>query len=83
MSGVPLRFACADGEVLVIPDEQVSQIYELLWQLAAKPGAVSVATAIRGMSRETARYGSPVDLTAPQSAVLREAVALLQAEPPS
>ena len=81
MSGVPLRFALNDGELLTIPEAQVSEIYELLWQLAPRKGAVSVAAAIRGMSGDPARYGPPIDLTAPQSAALREAVALLRAEP--
>ena len=65
---------------MVIPEEQASQIYELLWQLAPKQGAVSVAAAMRGMSRDPARYGPPIDLTASQSASLREAVALLHAQ---
>ena len=81
VSGTPARFTLNDGEKLVVPNDQVSQIYELLWQLAPKPGAISVAALLRGMSREPARYGAPLDLTAAQSTVLREAVVLLHEDP--
>jgi len=81
VSGTPARFTLNDGQMLVVPNDQVSQIYELLWQLAPKPGAISMAALLRSMSREPARYGAPLDLTAAQSTVLREAVVLLHDDP--
>jgi hypothetical protein len=81
VSGVPIRFTLDDGELLVVPAAQLGQVYELLWLLAAKPGAISMAAVIRGATRDSARYSAPLDLTAAQSAALRDALALLPDEP--
>lgn len=78
MSGTPVRFTLNDGETLSLPDETLSKVYELLWQLAPTPGAISMAAVIRGASREPAHYVRPIDLNVAQSAALREAIALLE-----
>ena len=78
MSGAPMRFILDDGEMLVMPDEILSEVYELLWQLAPKPGAVEMAAVIRGASRDSVRVGRPLDLNTQQSGALREAVGLLE-----
>jgi len=73
-----MRFILNDGEMLVVPDEFLSQVYELLWQLAPQPGAVEMAAMIRGASRESVRAGRPLDLSTTQSNALREALGLLE-----
>jgi hypothetical protein len=78
VSGGPVRFTLNDGETLVVPRETLSQVYELLWQLAPKPGAVEMAAVIRAASGESTRYGRPLDLNATQSVALREAIGLLE-----
>jgi hypothetical protein len=75
--GGPVRFTLADGEMLSVPETDLQHVYELLWQLALTPGAISLAAVIRGVSRPEVRYGAPIDLTAQQSAALRKAMALL------
>lgn len=82
MSAVPARFTLNDGEMQVVPAERLDQIYELLWQLAPKPGAVSMAAVIRSLFRESERYGRPFDLDRVQSGALREAVAMLGPDDP-
>jgi hypothetical protein len=73
----PMRFALHDGETLTLDEGDLKQVYELMWQLAPRPGAISVAALIRGASRANA-VGVPIDLNASQSAAMREAMALLR-----
>lgn len=80
MAGVSVRFALDDGETLTMLDEDLPEVYEVLWRLAPRPGAVSLAAVVRDLSRPSGRYGPPIDLTAAQSAALREAVKLLHSE---
>ncbi|HJQ49581.1 MAG TPA: hypothetical protein VJ838_03615 [Gaiellaceae bacterium] len=77
MVGGPVRFALADGEILSLTESDLKQVYELMWQLAPKPGAISVAALIRGVTRANT-VGVPIDLDEAQSAAIREAVALLR-----
>jgi hypothetical protein len=76
MPGGPVRFALADGEMLTLTQADVDQVYELLWGLAHRPGAISAAALIRGATSANIA-GVPIDLNVPQSAAMREAVALL------
>jgi hypothetical protein len=76
MPGGPVRFTLDDGEMVTLGEGDLSQVYELLWQLAPKPGAVSVAAVIRGVTRSEV-LRAPVYLDVSQSAAMREAVALL------
>jgi hypothetical protein len=73
------RFASVldDGGMLTLAEGDLKQVYELMWELAPKPGAVSVAVLIRGATRAHLA-GVPIDLDVPQSAAMREAVALLR-----
>lgn len=73
----PIRFILDDGETLAIADEDVGRVYELLWGLAHEGGAVFTAALLIEASRTSAYARTPIKLTPPQSAALREAVALL------
>jgi hypothetical protein len=77
MPGGPVRFVLDDGEILSLDEGDLAQIYELLWTLAPKPGAVSTATVIRGVTRSNVVV-VPVDLDTKQSAAMREAMTLLR-----
>jgi len=77
MPGGRGRFILDDGEMLTLSEGDLEQVYELLWKLAPRPGAISVAAVIRGTVRPDRLYGAPIDLDAPQSAAMREAVARL------
>ena len=72
----PVRFILDDGETLTVAAADLEQVYELLWKLAPRPGAVSVAALIRGATRADI-LRAELDLDVPQSAALRDAVALL------
>jgi len=72
-----IRLTLHDGEGLTIAGEDVQHVYENLWRLAPKPGAVSLAAAIRGLMGRSNVTRAPLDLTANQSAALREAMAML------
>jgi hypothetical protein len=78
MPSGPVRFMLDDGEVLSLAGGDLARIYELLWRLAPKPGAVSTAAVIRGATRSTIMV-APIDLDAKQSAAMREAMTLLRA----
>jgi hypothetical protein len=74
-----VSFTLDDGGTLAIPDEDLRGIYELLWELAKEPGAVSTAALVMDARRLHPYIRQPIDLTTPQSAVLRKAVELLSA----
>lgn len=71
-----VRFNLDHGETLTLAQADLDQIYVLLWRLAPKRGAVSTAAVIRGATR-SGIFGSPIELDAPQSAAMREAMVLL------
>ena len=75
-----MRFTFDDGETLSLTEDDLPRVYEELWRLAPKPGAVSTAAVVHGARRQFDLYRAPIDLTPTQSAMLREAVALLRAE---
>jgi hypothetical protein len=75
MPGGTVRFTLDNGETLSFAAADLAAIYELLWQIASTPGAISVAAVIRGATRSTI-VGAPVDLDAKQSAAMREAMTL-------
>jgi len=72
-----------DGETMTIEAADVERVSENLWRLAPKPGAVTVVGLLAAASRDRAAVlaGRPVELTGPQTAVLREAIELPEAEP--
>ena len=76
MPAGPVRFALDDGETLTLTEGDLEQVYELLWRLAPRPEAISVAVLIRGVTRPNIA-GVPIELNVPQSAAMRKAVALL------
>jgi len=72
-----VRFTLDDGETIIVPDDELRRIYESLWAMSPEPGAVSTAALVMDVSR-LSHYGArSVELTTPQSAVFRKAVALL------
>lgn len=71
-----VRLALDDGETLTIAAGDVPRVYENLWRLAPKPGAVTLAGVLVAESRGMTSRVHPVDLTEAQSAVIREAVAM-------
>ena len=75
MSGGDVRFALHDGETMTIASGDVERVYENLWRLAPTPGAVMLAGVLVAQSRGATGL-RPVELTEPQSAVIREAVAM-------
>jgi hypothetical protein len=70
-----VRLTLHDGETLTIADEAVWGVYENLWRLSDKPGAITVAGALIAASRQSL---PALDLDGPQSAVIREAIAMLE-----
>jgi hypothetical protein len=72
-----VSFTLDDGGTLIVLDEDVQRVYDSLWESSDVPGAVSTAALIMSMFRVRPYGRLPVGLNAPQSAVLRKAVALL------
>jgi hypothetical protein len=74
-----VRFASADGETLIVAEKDLRRIYELLWELAGEPGAVSTAALLMDASRQSEFARRTIALTAAQSAALAKAMAQLGA----
>ena len=53
------------------------RVYDLLWQLAPQPGAITTAAALHMAAQQSEASRFPLELTATQAAVLRQAIALL------
>lgn len=71
-----MRLTLHDGELLTIASGDVDRVYENLWRLAPRPGALTLAGVLVAESRGQTRRGFPLDLTEEQSAIIREAIAL-------
>jgi hypothetical protein len=76
----PVHFVLENGEMLTVAEDDLSEVYELLWKLAPKKGAISVAAMLR-VSARSDLMGSPIDLDETQSAAMREAIASLRSHP--
>jgi hypothetical protein len=76
MSGGEVRLTLHDGEVVIIASGDVSRVYENLWRLAPKPGALTMAGVLVAESRGQLKRGYPLDLTEAQSEIMREAIAM-------
>jgi hypothetical protein len=74
------RFALDDGETLIVGGGDVGRLYELLWRDAHKSGAISLAALIHEASFQSESIRATIELTAPQSTSLREAMAELYLE---
>ena len=79
MTGGSVSFTLDDGKTLGVADEDLRRVYDVLWDLAKEPGAVSTAVLLMDAGRLRPFARMPISLTAPQSTVLRKAVALLHA----
>jgi hypothetical protein len=71
-----VRLTLHDGETLIIASGDVGRVYENLWRLAPRPGAVTLAGVLVAESRGQVRRRFPLDLTEEQSAVICEAIAM-------
>jgi hypothetical protein len=78
MLGGDVRLTLHDGEAMTIAGGDVERVYENLWRLAPKPGALTLAGMLVAVSRE--RSGRWVDLTESQSAIIRQAFAMPEAD---
>ena len=70
-----MRLRLYDGETLTIASCDVDRVYENLWRLAPKLGALTLAGILVAQSRERPVM-RPMELTEVQSAIIREAVAM-------
>jgi len=77
MAGGSVSFTLDDGGTLEVPDADLRGIYDLLWELAKEPGAVSTAALLMDAWRLRPFTRRPIALTTPQSSVIRKAVARL------
>ena len=76
-SGV--AFTLHTGETLTIASDDLQPLCNLLWGLAPKPGAASMAGIVHLASRQRGGSRLPYELAPRQSALLREAATLLNA----
>lgn len=72
--GNPVRLVLADGETLTIAARGVARVWENLWCFAPNMDAMVVAGVVMAMSRDLST-DLPMQLTAAQSALIRQAVA--------
>lgn len=79
--GGPVRFTLDDGETLTVAEENVQRVYDLLWQLAPQPGAITTAAVLHAAAQQSEFSRLALELTATQSTMLRQAVALLDDDP--
>ena len=80
MTAGSVTFMLNDGEALVVPGEDVRPVYDLLWEFAPEPGAVSTAALLIDAWRRADEYGrGKIELNLVQSAVLRKVWARLNA----
>ena len=77
MPGGPVRFTLDGGKTLTVAEKDVPRVYDLLWQLAPQPGAITTAAALHTAAQQSEFSRLPVELTAMQAAMLRQAIALL------
>ena len=80
--GGPVRFNLDGRETLTVAEKDVARVYDLLWQLAPQPGAITTAAALHAAALQSEFSRLPVELTATQAAMLRQAIALLQDDSP-
>jgi gamma-glutamyl:cysteine ligase YbdK (ATP-grasp superfamily) len=78
--GGRVRFLLDNRETLVVADEDLRRVYDQLWRLAPQAGAVSTAAVVHAALRRSESALDLIELTATQSAVLRQAVALLDSD---
>ncbi|MGH3056186.1 MAG: hypothetical protein ACRDL7_14525 [Gaiellaceae bacterium] len=81
VAGGSVRFTIDDGDTLTVSDEDLPRVYDELWRLAPQPGAVTAAALVHAASLQSELTRRPVELTATQGAMLREAIARLHTGP--
>ena len=75
-----MRLTLHDGVMLVIASQDVSCACENLWRLAPDPDAVALAAVVTAESRHPSVH-VPLELTAAQSALMSQALAIGEAAP--
>ena len=80
MNDPSIRFRLEDGEIVSLTGDEISRVYEQLWRLAPTPGAVSTAALVRAPTTRSELAHTVIELSAEQSAVLREALVQIQDE---
>ena len=78
MPGRDVRLTLDDGGPVTIRGEDVSRVCENLLRLAPDPNAVVLAAVVIAESRYPSQH-IPLKLTAPQTAVIRKALAIAEA----
>jgi hypothetical protein len=78
--GGPVRFTLDGRETLTVAEKDVPRVHDLLWQLATQPGAITAAAALHTAAQQSEFSRFPVELTAKQAAVLRQAITLLHGD---
>lgn len=68
--------------MLTVAEKDVPRLCDLLWQLAPQPGAITTAAALHIAAQQSEFARLPVELTAAQAAILRQAIARLDEDPP-
>jgi hypothetical protein len=69
-----VEFRLADGSSLMIEEADLRDVYDGLWNLSDRKGAISTAVLLVDEARKHDRYRQPVELTQTQSLILRQAV---------
>jgi hypothetical protein len=63
MAGGSVSFTLDDGETLGVADEDLRRVYDVLWDLAKEPGAVSTAVLLMDAGRLRPFARMPISLT--------------------
>lgn len=75
-----MRLTLHDGQLLTIPSSDVDRVYENLWRLAPRPDAVALAGVLVAERRGQVHRRYPLDLDEAQSAIIRAAVEMPDAD---
>lgn len=67
-------FDLADGTTVIVEGSDLRRVYEELWTLADRPGAISTAAMLLDEGGKHRHYAEAVGLNQPQSDALRRAL---------
>jgi hypothetical protein len=70
--GVECRLS--DGTSLIVPAVDLRPVYDALWDLSGRTGAISTAVLLIDEARRPNRYRQPVELNPSQSNVLKQVI---------
>jgi hypothetical protein len=69
-----VEFRLADGASVIVPDADLRLIYNALWDLSDRRGAISTAVLLIDEAQKRSQYRHPVELNPKQSNVLKTAI---------